>query len=195
MSLFISMKGFENTENTDNFTDKLLQEYEELALGKNVNDNLEDFQGDECLGFNTPKDLMSTEDDIKEEAKNIFENLELVEKNECLSNPPNTIIDLTYKIETTNNFGEGNTTFFKELTSKNFKNHSITTKPKKDVKLIVKKEKKEETLFIFTKEACINKEEVYYDKMLKRTNKKKDKQNKKTKYIMKTPEYYNFQQE
>ena len=145
-------------------------------------------------GLNTPKDLISTEEDVREDAKDFFENLIVpieIEKNDFNFN------EVYNKIQSSNlKFGEGNSNFFNEILGKNFQNN--TTRKIKEITITapkLKKDKKEEILFDFSIESLLNKKDVFLDHKLVKLKKKTTKKNFRKTYIMKTPQYYNFQQE
>jgi hypothetical protein len=165
-----------------------------------INDLGENENLSEC---NTPKELLSSDGDLKNEPKDIFADFDINKEN-LIMNPQNNDHSANNQINTSNNkftynrmiIGEGNSNnIFKELNSKNFKNPSAQ-KLKKDNNIIIskgKKEKKEEILFNFCKENRVKKEE-FFEKTSKKLRTVKIK-NKKKKYLMKTPKFYNFQQE
>ena len=155
-------------------------------LDKLYNEVIVETEDDIC-GLNLTKDLISTEEDIRED-NNIFANLIIPDEND-----KNNFSEVINKIQSNNyKFGEGNANFFIEIISKNFqkklneKNLSISK---------IKKKKKEDILFDFSNESLSNKREIFIENKFLKLVKKTINNNLKKYYITKIPLFYNFQQE
>ena len=171
----------------------------DIKIEKNDEIDNEFNQNEDLCECDTPKDLLSTDGDLRENTKDIFADFDLINKENSVMNPLNNNINNSNKKFCNNKFmfGEGNSNnIFKELNSKNFKNPD-SQKSMKEINATitkVKKEKKEEILFKFSKESTVKEEEIFIEKSSKKEKTIRNKKKKK-KYIMKTPMFYNFQQE
>jgi hypothetical protein len=200
---FISSRAIKQEKDNSLINELLFPDDPENNCENDIEINIEYGEKENTSECNTPQELLSLNGDIKDEPKDIFADFDINKEN-IIMNPQNIDQSANNQINTSNNkfcynkmiIGEGNSNnIFKELNSKNFKN-PMDQKSKKDVNVTIskaKKDKKEEILFNFCKENRIKKEE-FFEKTSKKVRTVRIK-NKKKKYIMKTPKFYNFQQE